>query len=316
MSETVLESASGAANIARAPAGPIRLERTQILGLVVYHAVAALAFLPWFFSWTGVVLAILGVYVFGVLGINIGYHRLLTHKGFACPKWLERTFAVLGVCCLQGSPSRWVAIHRRHHEHADHPPDPHSPIRSFLWAHIGWVCVKNEEMDLGGHYHGYAKDILRDPFYVWIEDHKIWAWLPLVTVALFFLIASAVGLILRWPAAEAVQFGLSVMVWGVFVRTVLHLHFTWSVNSVTHMWGYRNYETDDDSRNNAIIAFFSNGEGWHNNHHADPRSARHGHMWWEIDVAWLTIRFLEIAGLARDVRLPGQRLESGGSSAE
>jgi fatty-acid desaturase len=316
MSETVLESASGAADISRAPAGPVRLERTQILGLVVYHAVAALAFLPWFFSWTGVVLAILGVYVFGVLGINIGYHRLLTHKGFACPKWLERTFAVLGVCCLQGSPSRWVAIHRRHHEHADHPPDPHSPIRSFLWAHIGWVCVKNEEMDLGGHYHGYAKDILRDPFYVWIEDHKIWAWLPLVTAALFFLIASAVGLILRWPVSEAVQFGLSVMVWGVFVRTVLHLHFTWSVNSVTHMWGYRNYETDDDSRNNAIIAFFSNGEGWHNNHHADPRSARHGHMWWEIDVAWITIRFLEIVGLVRDVRLPGQRLESSGSSTE
>jgi fatty-acid desaturase len=96
------------------------------------------------------------------------------------------------------------------------------------------------------------------------------------------------------------------MVWGVFVRTVRHLHFTWSVNSVTHMWGYRNYETDDDSRNSAIIAFFSNGEGWHNNHHADPRSARHGHTWWEIDVAWLTIRLLETAGLARDVRRPKQ----------
>ncbi len=285
----------------------VRLERTQIVGLAFYHAVAALAFLPWFFSWTGVVLAMLGIYVFGVLGINIGYHRLLTHRGFTCPKWLERTFAFLGVCCLQGSPSRWVAVHRRHHEYADHPPDPHSPIRSFLWAHIGWVCVKNEEMERGGHDR-YAKDVLRDPFYTWIEDRKMWIWIPLATAPLFFLGGLVAGILLQWPLGEAVQFGLSITVWGVFVRTVLHLHFTWSVNSVTHMWGYRNYETDDDSRNSAIIAFISNGEGWHNNHHADPRSARHGHLWWEIDVAWLTIWLLAAVGLARDVRLPQRRI--------
>jgi fatty-acid desaturase len=286
------------------PTPCVRLERTQILGLTVYHATALLAFVPWFFSWTGVVLAVLGIYVFGVLGINIGYHRLLTHKGFVCPKWLERSFAMLGVCCLQGGPSSWVAVHRRHHEYADHPPDPHSPIRSFLWAHIGWVCVRNEEMERGGHYQNYAKDILRDPFYAWIEDFKIWAWLPLATAVMFFLAGMAAGLLLGWPMAEAVQFGLSIMVWGVFVRTVAHLHFTWSVNSITHMWGYRNYETPDDSRNNAIIAVISNGEGWHNNHHADPRSARHGHAWWEIDVAWFIIRFLEITGLASEVRRP------------
>src|SRR5580692_7895555 len=130
----------------RLPRG-VRLERSQIFGLALYHALALLAFVPWFFSWTGVVLAVLGIYVFGVLGINLGYHRLLTHKGFVCPKWLEHGFAVLGVCCLQGSPSRWVATHRRHHEHADDEPDPHSPIMGFLWAHIGWVLVKNETME-------------------------------------------------------------------------------------------------------------------------------------------------------------------------
>jgi stearoyl-CoA desaturase (delta-9 desaturase) len=102
----------------------------------------------------------------------------------------------------------------------------------------------------------------------------------------------------------AVQFGLTLLVWGAIVRTVVHLHFTLAVNSITHMWGYRNYETADNSRNNAIIAFISNGEGWHNNHHADPRSARHGHKWWEIDVAWLTIRLLMVVGLATQVRLP------------
>src|ERR1700722_19138665 len=127
----------------------VRLARTQVVGLGLFPALALLAFVPWFFSWTGVVLAVLGIYVFGVLGINIGYHRLLTHKGFVCPKLLERSFAFLGVCCLQGSPSRWVATHRRHHEHADDEPDPHSPIIGFLWAHIGWVLVKNETMERG-----------------------------------------------------------------------------------------------------------------------------------------------------------------------
>jgi fatty-acid desaturase len=106
------------------------------------------------------------------------------------------------------------------------------------------------------------------------------------------------------------QGGVVRILYFVSFRQVGQLHFTWSVNSVTHMWGYRNYETDDDSRNSAIIAFISNGEGWHNNHHADPRSARHGHLWWEIDVAWLTIRLLEIAGLAREVRVPQQPIVS------
>jgi len=294
----------------------LRLERSQLVGLAVYHALALLAFVPWFFSWTGVVLAIIGIFVFGVLGINIGYHRLLTHKGFACPKWLERGFVFLGICCLQGSPSRWVATHRRHHEHADREPDPHSPIVTFLWAHVGWLLVKNEEMERNGLYRSYAKDVLRDPFYAWVEDRKMWIWLVFMSWAVFFLGGLGAALVLGWSWNAAIQFGLSLVVWGVIVRTVLHWHFTWSVNSVTHMWGYRNYDTPDDSRNNAIIAFISNGEGWHNNHHADPRSARHGHRWWEIDVAWLIIRFLMTVGLAKDVRLPSSQPAGDGERSE
>jgi fatty-acid desaturase len=232
----------------------------------------------------------------------------LTHKGFVSPKWLERSFAFLGVCCLQGSPSRWVATHRRHHEHADDEPDPHSPIIGFLWAHIGWVLIKNETMESGGLYLNYAKDILRDDFYAWIEDRKMWIWLVFMSWGVFFSGGLAAGLLLGWPLPQAAQFGLSVWLWGVIVRTVVHCHFTWSVNSVTHLWGYRNYETADNSRNNALIAFISNGEGWHNNHHADPHSARHGHKWWEIDVAWLTIRCLMAIGLATQVRMPACRL--------
>jgi stearoyl-CoA desaturase (delta-9 desaturase) len=285
--------------------GELRLEKSQVLGIVVYHLLALLAFVPWFFSWTGVIVAVLGIYVFGVLGINLGYHRLLTHKGFDCPIWLERSLAFLGLCCLQGSPARWVATHRYHHEHADDEPDPHSPIVSFLWAHVGWMLVKNERMQREGLYKSYAKDILRDPFYAWLEGGKTWAWMALAPWALFFFGGFIAGLLLGWSPAVAAQFGLSLWVWGVIVRTVVHWHFTWSVNSVTHIWGYRNYETPDNSRNNAIIAFISNGEGWHNNHHADPRSARHGHKWWEIDVAWLTIRLLQAVGLATQVRGPG-----------
>ena len=146
--------------------------------------------------------------VLGVLGINIGYHRLLTHKGFVCPKWLERGFAFLGVCCLQGSPSRWVATHCRHHEHADDEPDPHSPILGFLWAHIGWVLVKNETMERGGLYRSYAKDILRDDFYAWIEDRKMWIWLVLMSWGVILWRARGRNWRSDLPAT-AVQFGLS-----------------------------------------------------------------------------------------------------------
>ena len=105
------------------------------------------------------------------------------------------------------------------------------------------------------------------------------------------------------------------MIFGVFVRTVLVWHITWAVNSVTHVWGYRSYETDEDSRNNFVVGMISNGEGWHNNHHADPRSARHGHRWWEMDNTWLTIRFLERIGLATDVVAPSAHLKAQAAKA-
>jgi fatty-acid desaturase len=287
-----------------APAG---LVLNRLVGMIWCHLVGLLAFLPWFFSWTGVFLAILGIYVFSVLGMNIGYHRLLTHNGFVCSKWLERTFAVLGLCCHQGSPSWWVAVHRRHHEHTDDEQDPHSPTVGFFWAHVGWVWVKDEEMEREGLYQRYAKDILRDGFYSWIEPDEIWFCLILISWCLYFFSGLVAGLLFGWTAAEATQFALSLLVWGVFVRTLVVLHLTFFVNSAAHLWGYRNYETDDNSRNNAIIAIMT-GEGWHNNHHADPRSARHGHKWWEFDFAWLTIRVLMRLGLVKNVVLPSPHL--------
>ena len=276
--------------------------------LVGYHLLALLALVPWFFSWTGVILAIVGDYVFGVLGINLCYHRLLAHRGFRCSKWFEHTLAILGFCCLQDTPARWVAVHRRHHQHADEQPDPHSPLVNFLWGHMGWIIVENRELDRLGIYERYARDILRDPFYKRLERNLWQLWIILISWAVFFLGGLGASLLLGGTTMEAVQFGLSLLVWGVFVRTVAVWHQTWAVNSIAHRWGYRNYVTDEDSRNNVFVGLISNGEGWHNNHHADPRSARHGHRWWEIDTTYLTIRLLASLGLAHDVVMPNPHL--------
>lgn len=287
---------------------PPRIVWSYAFGVIGYHLVAILAFVPWFFSWTGVALAILGLYVFGMLGINLCYHRLLTHRGLICPKWLEHSFAILGICCVQDTPARWVAVHRRHHQHADEQPDPHSPLVSFFWGHMGWILVENDDLRRLGIYERYAKDILRDKFYARMERHGWWMWVIVIQWGVFFAAGCSAAWLSGSDAMTSLQFGTSVLVWGVFVRTVIVWHITWSVNSIAHRWGYRNYETDEGSRNNIFVGLISSGEGWHNNHHADPRSARHGHRWWELDVTWLTIRLLMIVGLAKNVATPSQHL--------
>jgi len=276
--------------------------------IIVIHLIALLACVPWFFSWTGVVLMALGLYVFGTLGINLGYHRLLTHRGFSCPRWLERTLAVLGVCCAEESPTVWVAWHRRHHHVADEEFDPHTPLTSFLWGHVGWLVIKSSNSEPGPLIDRYAADLASDPFYGWLERSDNWLKVALLTWAVYFAAGFAAATLEGAPTMDAIQFGSSLVVWGAAVRTVLAWHLSWSINSLTHLWGYRNYDTPDNSRNNLLIGLLTNGEGWHNNHHADPRSARHGHSWREPDVAWLTIRALAALGLARKVALPPPNL--------
>jgi stearoyl-CoA desaturase (delta-9 desaturase) len=153
----------------------------------------------------------------------------------------------------------------------------------------------------------YAKDVLRDPLYAWLQRGG-WLLVALASWIAFFAAGYAAILLTGGSAGEALRFAASVWLWGVIVRTVLVWHITWSVNSVTHLWGYRTYDTDDRSRNNVFVGIISNGEGWHNNHHADPRSAKHGHRWWELDVAYLTIRGLAALGLAREVAMPSPHL--------
>jgi stearoyl-CoA desaturase (delta-9 desaturase) len=146
-----------------------------------------------------------------------------------------------------------------------------------------------------------VKDLLHDRFYLKLERYSFWIAVNLVQWALFVLAGAVIGWFSTHRPEEALWGGASMLVWGVFVRTVLVWHITWSVNSVTHLWGYRTFDTLENSRNNWLIGLLSNGEGWHNNHHAQPRAAAHGHRWWEVDVTYLTIRLLALLGLARDV---------------
>jgi fatty-acid desaturase len=283
-----------------------RIKR-HALSIIFVHALAALALLPWFFSWTGVVLAGVGGYAFGTLGMGVGYHRLLTHRSFSCPRWIERTFALIGVCTLQESPIVWVALHRQHHHVADHDGDPHSPIASFFWAHMGWLIIKSDNAEPGQLITRYVQDLTSDPFYCWVERSDNWLKIAMLSWVAFFVAGFAAVALRGGTTFDAFQFGASLLVWGAAVRTVLTWHSTWAVNSVTHVWGYRSYDTPDNSRNNLLIGLLAGGEGWHNNHHADPRSARHGHSWREPDTTWLIIRGLMALGVARNVVLPSRR---------
>jgi hypothetical protein len=133
-----------------------------------HHLLALLAFVPWFYSKTGVVLLIVGIYVYGAFGMNLCYHRLLTHRSFKCPLWLEHALAVLAVWCVEDTPARWVATHRLHHHRSDERPDPHSPLVNLFWSHMGWLFVDNTDLGRNVAYDRYARDIIRDRFYRWI----------------------------------------------------------------------------------------------------------------------------------------------------
>jgi stearoyl-CoA desaturase (delta-9 desaturase) len=272
--------------------------------IVALHAMAISCLFPWLFSWTGVMLFIAGVYFYGGLGVNIGYHRLLTHRSFACPLWLERTFTVIAICCLEDAPGSWVTAHRMHHNEADESPDPHSPLVSFLWSHVGWLLVENREVRCAAAYDRYARDVLRDPFYFRLQRTLLPLWIYLAHALLYFAGGLAGGWLATGDAARAFQLGLSAVAWGVILRTVVVWHITWSVNSLTHLFGYRNYETGENSRNNWFVALLTSGEGWHNNHHADAASASNSHRWWELDPMYGVIRALELCGLAHDVIRP------------
>ena len=282
----------------------IRWDYTIFFGTL--HVLALLALLPWFFSWAGVIAFLAGVILFGQMAIPIGYHRLLAHRSFKTPKWFERTLVTLAMCAAQETPAHWVAWHRMHHSHSDEEKDPHSPRRGVFWSHVSWLMHESRTpLETFSMYQKYARDILSDPYYRWIEKLPAQAGILWIAHAIIFAIVALSGCLLWFNDTNlAIQMASSLFVWGVILRTVWVWHITWSVNSIGHIFGYRNYETSDDSRNNWFVTLLTAGEGWHNNHHEDPASASVQHRWWEIDLNYYTIRLFGLLGLATDIIRP------------
>jgi fatty-acid desaturase len=250
--------------------------------MIIFHlgAIAAL----FMFSWENLAVAIFLYWMATGLGISLGYHRLHTHRSFVVPRPLEYFFALCGSLTFEGGPISWVATHRVHHQNSDHDGDPHSPRDGKWWSHIGWL-VLGESMHANTRVMSkYAPDLARHRFYVWLNNYH---WVPSL-VLLPILLACG---------------GWSMVMWGLCFRVVFGLHATWLVNSATHLWGKRRFETRDDSRNNWWVALITFGEGWHNNHHAHPTSARHGLAWYEFDPSWLTLKVLRYFGIAKAVRV-------------
>jgi stearoyl-CoA desaturase (delta-9 desaturase) len=215
----------------------------------------------------------------------MGYHRLLTHRGYKTPKWVEYFLTTCGTLALEGGPIFWVATHRMHHQNTDKEGDPHSPNDGGLWAHMGWILTGKAMHNKLDSLLPYVPDLRKDKFHVWISE---WHWVPLTVLGVLLLVVG----------------GLPYLMWGVFVRTVFGLHSTWLVNSATHMWGSQRFLTGDDSTNSFWVAILTFGEGWHNNHHAIPQAARHGIAWYEVDPNWYGIWTLRTLGLAWDITLP------------
>ena len=258
--------------------------------LIVFHlgAVAAL----FFYTWQRLTVMV-GLYVLAIdVGIGMCYHRLLTHRGYQVPKWLEHSMAVCATLSLEGGPIFWVATHRVHHQLSDREGDPHTPREGGWWSHLGWIVWGNALHAQTALLARYVPDLSRDRFYLWLSKYH---WIPITASgALLFGLGWLWG---GWHNA------VGMLLWGGFLRVTLGLHATWLVNSATHLWGSRRFETRDDSRNNWWVALMTGGEGWHNNHHAHPVSARHGLAWYEIDPNFWGIWLLAKLGLARKIQV-------------
>ncbi|MCX6632868.1 MAG: fatty acid desaturase [Candidatus Solibacter sp.] len=241
--------------------------------LVCFHvgAVAAL----FMFSWKALAVAVVLYYITVGLGISMGYHRLHTHRSYKVPLWLEYVFATCGAMTLEGGPIFWVATHRMHHQFSDLPGDPHSPRDGAFWSHMGWILWGDSNHNNTKMLSKYAPDLAKHRYYVWLSNYH---WVPISILA-------------------------AGLCWGICLRVVFGLHITWAVNSATHMWGRRRFNTRDDSRNTWWVALVSFGEGWHNNHHAHPTSARHGLAWYEFDPSWLLIKVLKAFGVAKAIKV-------------
>ena len=262
------------------PSRKFNWSSTLVFALFHVGAVAAL----FMFSWKVFFETVFLYWLATGLGISLGYHRLHTHRSYRLPLWLEYTFAICGTLNLEGGPIFWVATHRVHHQKSDQPGDPHSPRDGAWWSHVLWIVFGDVRHNNTKMLSKYAPDLAKHKFYVWLNDYH---WVPIIVLA---AILYGIG-------------GVPLVMWGIFARVVFGLHATWAVNSASHMWGRRRFNTRDDSRNNWWVALVTFGEGWHNNHHAHPTSARHGLAWYEFDPSWLLLNVMKWFGLAWGIKV-------------
>ena len=271
------------------------------LGVVLPFAglvAAALLLWGWGFSWVHLGL-LLGMGAVTSMGVTVGYHRLFTHRSFETNRVVKCMLAIFGAMAVEGSVIKWAATHRVHHRRSDRPGDPHSPhdhgnglwntLRGLWHAHVGWIFDPDPQ-----NLYGQAADLLGDRLVRTVSNlWGLWAVLGL-------LLPAALGALITrsWSGA------LLGFLWGGLARIFLVHHITWSINSVCHVWGTRPFRIPDESRNNFVFGVLGLGEGWHNNHHAFPTSARHGLRWWQFDASYLLIRTMERVGLAWNVRVP------------
>ena len=255
--------------------------------MILFHvgAIAAL----FCFSWERLFVAVALYFISINVGVGICYHRLLTHRGYKTPKWFEYLITVCATLAMEGGPIFWVATHRVHHQNSDEEGDPHTPHDGTWWAHAGWIISGRSLASETQLLSRYAPDLSRDRVHVFLSRYH---YVPTIVLAglLFWLGGGLHG-------------GIQMVLWGVFLRVTLGLHATWLVNSATHLWGKRRFETRDDSRNNWWVALLTGGEGWHNNHHAHPVSARHGLRWYEVDLNYYGIWVLHKIGLAKKIQI-------------
>lgn len=258
-----------------------RINWSTTITMIIFHLASVAAL--FMFTWQGLAAAVVLWWISGSLGIGMGFHRLLTHRGYKTPKAVEYFLTVCGLLTLEGGAIDWVVTHRIHHAHTETERDPHTPREGLWWAHMGWIFTGTAQQHGEAVMRRYAPDLMKDPVHVWLNRMF---YVPVVIVGALLL---AFG---GWP----------LLFWGMFLRTTVGLHATWLVNSATHLWGTRRFETTDDSTNSWWVALLTFGEGWHNNHHAHPVAARHGLRWYEIDVNWYGIRTLQLLGLAKDIK--------------
>ena len=254
--------------------------------VVTFHALAIPVFFT--FSWQNLAVLLIGNWIVGSLGVGLGWHRLLTHRSFKAPKWLEYVLSTFATMSMQDSPDKWIATHRIHHAFVETEKDPHSTMFGFLWAQIGWVVWGTAQDHDQATMKRYVPDLLKDKGHVLISRFYL---IPIVVSAFILFVIG----------------GWTMVVWGVFARVVVGWHTTWFVNSLSHIYGSRPHETTDFSTNNWFVALLTFGEGWHNNHHAFPTSARHGLQWYQFDMNWIAIRILEKLGWAKQIKLPDSK---------